>query len=122
MTNRFVPSRTWLRSLKRRHCKKLRLGEFQEFGLEVKLTFAPALDEAKYEEFFVAFVDMLEEKGLLMAGLGGSFPLAESEAFICCDARGTVSDALAQELLGWLKARPEVSTATGELLDAWYGW
>jgi uncharacterized protein len=122
MTHRYTPSATWLRHLNQRQLKKLRLGEFQEFGVHLTLNFAPALDEAQHVSFTNAAIDMLEASGLVIAGLGGGYPLAQTEAFICCEGRGSVSDVQQQAVITWFEAQPTVQSVKAERLDSWYGW
>ena len=123
MSLRITPSATWLRSLNQRQRKKLHLGEFQELGATIRLSFKEPLSEAQIEPLFNAFVDFIDPQQLMMAGFGGSLPLAKTDMFICRVGRGTLSQEDVTLLLAWLTARPEVSGAeAGGLVDAYYGF
>ncbi len=123
MSHRINPSSTWLRQLNRRQLKKLRLGEFKELALEIKLAFAQPLEDAQLDVLLNTFIDFVEHRKLTMTGFGGVLPLSETEVFVCRDGLGSVTEEDVRELLDWLNARAEISNATaGERIDAWYGF
>ncbi|WP_417069888.1 50S ribosome-binding protein YggL [Niveibacterium terrae] len=123
MSTRINPTKTQIRRLNLRQRKKLRLGEFQELGLEIRLKFAqPQQDEALWA-FADAFIDLVESRKLVLSGFGGATPLVETEIFVTRDGRGSVSEEDVAVLLDWLKAKAEVASAeTDGRIDAWYGF
>lgn len=122
MTNRPTPSATWLRNLNPRQRKKLRVGEWQEKGFELKLAFATPISAEAYLPLWDGFLSLVESRDLMAVGLGGSFPLADTDAFVCTDGPGSVSEEDRKVLLEWISAQAEVKEASaGELVDAWYG-
>lgn len=107
----------------RRQRKKLRLGEFQELGFTLYLTFHTPLDDGAFDPFWDAIIAHIEALDLCVGGLGGQLPIAEAEGFISRWGRGTVTPEQQASLLDWCRARPEVSEArASELVDAWHGW
>lgn len=112
-----------LHRLNRRQRKKLRLGEFQELIFEVRVAFREPLDEAAYDRFIDGFIDFIESRKLLVGGMGGRLPLAETDGMIAARGRGSPSDEDRRAVLAWLEARPEVVQAeAGEFVDAWHSW
>ncbi|PAV49590.1 hypothetical protein CK486_02170 [Pseudomonas sp. HAR-UPW-AIA-41] len=98
----------------RRLRKKLCVEEFQELGFELAFTFADSLSDDDYEAFFNAFLDQVEDTGLVYSG-------CDEFGFVCLAKRGSVSAEQRQALDAWLKGRKELqSYSIGELVDAWY--
>lgn len=97
----------------RRLRKKLRVGEFQEFGFDVSFQLRAGLSEVETERFWDAFLlDAIEPNGL---AFGGS-----TEGFITAWGRGSVTDTHRERVRVWLGSRAEVETVTiGPLIDAW---
>ena len=122
-----LPSHRRIRRLNLRQRKKLCVGEFQEFGFPLHITFRAGLDDAGYSAFLDEFFDLVESRSLITA-FGGSAPAdadapQQHEGFVCRDVRGSASEDDRTALLTWLQARHEVVEArAGELVDAWYGW
>ncbi|AZY48012.1 YggL family protein [Bordetella avium] len=115
--------RTRLHRWNRRQRKKLRLGEFQELGFTLHLSFHSPLDEAAYERHGDAIIERIEALGLCVGGLGGTLPIAETEGFVSSWNPGSVTPEQVSRLLEWCRARPEVKEVrAGELVDAWHGW
>lgn len=122
MSKRMNPSKTWLARLNPRQRKKLRLGEFQELGLEIRLKFAQPQQDEPLWAFAEAFIGFVESRKLVLSGFGGACPLSETEVFVTRDGRGSVGEEDVAALLEWLKARAEVAAAdTDGRIDAWYG-
>lgn len=99
----------------RRLRKKLRVGEFQEWGFEFEAELkARVLDEE------IALVDcflaeLMEPRSLSMGGWIVS-------GFIVPFGRGSATEEDREAVQGWLQARPEIQAArVGPLIDAWYG-
>jgi uncharacterized protein YggL (DUF469 family) len=123
MTNRPFPTNTWLHRLNLRQRKKLRVGEFRETGFELQLTFSAPLDAAAYMPVWEGLRAVARSRGLMLVGLGGTFPMAETDAFVCTDGPGVVAEEDRQAVIDWLATQSSVSEAdAGPLMDAWYGW
>lgn len=115
--------RTDMQRWNRRQRKKLRLGEFQELGFTLSLIFVEPLDESRFDRFVDAMIEAIESLGLCVGGLGGAFPIAETDGFVVTFRRGSVSAEEQSQLLDWLQARPELKAANAsELVDVWHGW
>lgn len=123
MTNRPFPSATWLHRLNTRQRKKMRVGEFRETGFELRLVFKEALDARAYMPVWEGLRACARGRGLMLVGLGGTFPLEETDAFVCTDGPGAVTEEDRQAIIDWLETQSSVSEAdAGPLMDAWYGW
>ena len=99
----------------RRLRKKMRLGEFQEFGFEYELKVKAELSPEQEEALMDRFVrELLVPRNLAAAGW-------VREGFVTAFARGSASDEDRQATQAWLAAQPEVGEATvSALKDAWY--
>ena len=114
---------TRLQRWNRRQRKKLHLGEFQELGFTLYLTFHAPLDVAALEPFWDAIITYIEARGLSIGGLGGRLPITEMDGFVSSWDRGPVTPEQQASLLDWCQTRPEVKQARAdELRDAWHGW
>lgn len=115
--------RTRLHRWNRRLRKKLHLGEFQELGFTLFLTFHTPLDETAYDPFWDAIIERIEALGLCVGGLGGILPIVETDGFVSSWGHGSVTPEQVSSLLDWCRSRPEVKGArASELVDAWHGW
>ena len=105
--------------MKKRLRKKLRLGEFKEFGFEITVEMAEGLNEEQLDAFISIFAEeALEKNGLDFEGGGNT---SELFGFVVLNKRGSVSEDQRSIVEVWLKERTEVKNATiGELVDAWY--
>lgn len=99
----------------RRLRKKMRVGEFQEFGFEYQLTVKQDLNPEQEDALMDRFVsDLLVPRNLAAAGW-------VSEGFVTAFERGSATEADREATQAWLAAQPEVAEATvSELKDAWY--
>lgn len=99
----------------RRIRKKLRLGEFQEFGFNLSFRLRDGLAEDEQVHFWDAFIlDAIERNGLAYGG-------GDSDGFACAWGRGSADESHRERVRDWLAARPEVvSVEVGPLVDAWY--
>jgi uncharacterized protein len=106
--------------MRKRLRKKLRKGEFKEFGCEVHFSLNPELDDPERESFIDAFlIEAMEARGL---GFGGGGELDWSGYVSLLGRRGSVSESDRASIDRWLRARPEVvAHEVGPLTDAWYG-
>lgn len=108
--------------LNRRQRKKHHVGEFQEMGFTLNLRFKEPQPEVEVDQFWEAFIPVLDELRLLLVGLGGPLPILVTDAFVSAET-GSVSDVQRDAVLAWLRASPVVAEATAtEWQDAWYGW
>jgi uncharacterized protein YggL (DUF469 family) len=98
----------------RRVRKKLRVGEFQQFGFDVSFRLRDTLREDELVRFWDAFIlDAIERNRLAFGG--------GTDGFVCAWGRGSLNDSHRELLRGWLTARPEVlSSQVGPLVDAWH--
>jgi len=98
----------------RRLRKKLRVGEFQEFGFEYELTW-PSRPPVEQQERFIdqLLADVVEPRGLSMGGgVNGGFISAR---------KGSPSDEDRAAFKAWLRRWPGVlAVEVGPLRDAWY--
>jgi uncharacterized protein len=100
----------------RRLRKKLRLGEFQELGFSVDVTFRRQLTSDESDAFIEALLSELIEPRRLAYG-GGT-----SGGFVVHERRGSVTEADREAVVAWLRARKDVEKVNaGGLVDAWYG-
>ena len=99
----------------RRQRKKMRVGEFQEFGFEYELKVGQALAPEQEEALMDRFVrELLVPRNLAAAGW-------VREGFVTAFARGSATEDDRQAKQAWLAAQPEVAEATvSALKDAWY--
>ena len=72
-----IPSAKKLKRLNRLQRKKLRVDEFQELVFKVRVAFHQPLDEAAYDPFMDAFIDLIEARRLIERRRDGR-PLAIS--------------------------------------------
>ncbi len=112
-----------VRRLNQRQRKKLHLAEFQEFVFDVKIKFRSPMDVDGLEPLLEDLFDFVESKGMLVAGMGGSFPVVETECYVQQAGRGSPSEEDRQTVTAWFKARPEVESAeAGDFVDGWHGY
>ena len=101
------------RNRNRRLRKKLRVGEFQEFGFDISFSLRPELPEADTIRFWDEFIlEAIENHSLAFGG--------GTEGFVTAWGRGTTTDTHREIVRAWLTSRPEVVSAqAGPLVDAW---
>jgi uncharacterized protein YggL (DUF469 family) len=104
----------------RRQRKKLRIGEFQEFGFEIYATFREAIDDKQIDTFLDAFViECVELNGLAFGGWAHK----RLSGYVTRAVHPRSAAETDRELvLNWLTGRNELDDLkVGELSDAWYG-
>ncbi|MNZ80456.1 hypothetical protein D3C78_990890 [compost metagenome] len=103
---------------KRRLLKKLRLGEFQEFGFSLELTYDPAqIDE---DTLFDAWIDFVEAQGWSFGG--GVNDGNELTGYLCQFGTGSLTEADRETTRLWLESQPWCKTfEVGPLSDCWHG-
>jgi len=105
--------------MKKRLRKKLRRGEFQELGFEVRFRAVDDISDEAFDNVADAFISQAIEANGLICGGGGKKP--EWEVFVTLDRQGSATEAHRQAVQRWLATRPEVTTIqVGPLVDAWY--
>lgn len=99
----------------RRLRKKLRLGEFQEWGFRFEADLRARSPDEEIALVDSLLAEVVEPRRL---ALGGWI----TRGFIVPFGRGSVTDDDRQAVQRWLQARPEIKTArVGPLIDAWHG-
>ena len=95
--------------------KKLRIGDFKEYGFAVGFRLSESLTPTAGDDFWSRFIgNLIEERGL---AFGGS-----EEGFITKFGRGSATEDDRTAVSHWLKNQPEVErVVVGPLEDAWYG-
>jgi uncharacterized protein YggL (DUF469 family) len=102
----------------RRLRKKLRVGEFQEFGVTIDLTFNQTVLE--FEQALDELLAYVESQGYVFGG-GGSMTCNEISGFLCKSERGTLTETQVTELKGWLQQMPWVTEfSVSGFIDAWH--
>jgi len=105
--------------VRKRLCKKLHVGEFQELGFEARFRVADNLSPDAFDAVVDAFISEAIEAHGLVCGGGGKKP--EWKVFVTREGWGSATEEHRQVMATWLVARPEVKTVQiGPLVDAWY--
>jgi len=102
---------------KRRLRKKLRVGEFREYGLHFGFT----LDESKidFDTALNQWIDFVERQSW---GFGGGGMSDQISGFVTQFSRGSLTDKDQAALKTWFEAQAWIKTFTvGDLVDAWHG-
>lgn len=102
-----------------RQRKKLRLGEFQEFGFHATAQLVKPLPPEEHEAFIDALIAAAEEHNMTIAGGIGDDGL---QLFVGHAAkRQSATNEQREALRAWLAARPELTNIeVSELEDAWF--
>lgn len=110
-----MPAPPPVRRRSKRLEKKLRIGEFQEYGFAVGFRLGESLTPKGCDEFWDAFIgEVIEARGL---AFGGS-----EEGFVTRYGRGSATEEDRAAVSQWLAQRPGVErVVVGPLQDAWYG-
>jgi uncharacterized protein len=109
------------KEMKKRLRKKKRLGEFREFGFEVRFELATGLDTDERDVLIDAFIfEAIEANGLQFGG-GGTDAWS---GFVMLDRdRGSATEDHRQVVKAWLEQQSDITNVrVGELRDGWYGW
>lgn len=103
----------------RRQRKKLRLGEFIEFGFSVQATLRDPADQGAIDALLDDFIDCIEARGLIVGGgIGEALHLFVTSG----NAREPLTEAKREYVSDWLAGRAEFSKVeVGSLTDAWHG-
>jgi hypothetical protein len=100
--------------------KKVRKGEFTEYGFTVQYRVDASLDARAIDELLDRFLlEAVEANDLHCGGGGGP---TDWEFFVCANGRRSATDGERQRVEGWLRKQAHVRTPrVGELEDAWHG-
>ena len=95
--------------------KKLRVGEFKEYGFAVGFRVSEALSPKAKDEFWASFIgELIEKRGLAFGG--------NEEGYITKFGRGSATEEDREAVGKWLEERPGIERViVGPLEDAWYG-
>lgn len=104
--------------MKKRLRKKLRLGEFREFGFEISFRLSDELDQPGLDRFWDSFIgEAIEARGLMCGGACGR----AWNVFVTRTGRRSATEEDRRDLIGWLEQHSNVSDARiGPLIDAWH--
>ena len=105
--------------MKKRQRKKLRLGEFQELGFEIRYQTAGDLPKEERDALLFDLLDnALEKNGLLAGGIGEN-PI---DLFVVADDnRGSVTEEQRLAVQQWLAGDSRIAEfQITPLIDAWY--
>jgi len=99
----------------RRLRKKLRIGEFQEFGFELSVVFNSILNDGAESNFLDDLIDEVITPNGLSFGGGIDY------GYITLSKRGSATLEDIKSVSSWLDLRNEIkSFQVGALQDAWY--
>lgn len=100
---------------KRRLQKKLRLGEFQEFGFSLEVNYTGDLDDVLDQ-----WITFVESEGWVF--VGGATEDGEFTGYLCLNDVGSLTEADRETTRLWLEKQSWVkSFELGELSDCWHG-
>lgn len=106
--------------MNKRMRKKRRVGEFREFGFEVRAQLRPELDQGARLAYIDRFIDAIAARRLCFGG--GCGLDGKLEGFITFDGRGSAGEEDREALQAFLVSDKDVvSSELGELKDAWHG-
>ncbi len=119
MLNR-LPSARRLHRLNRRQRKKLRVGEFQERVIDIRVTLGAPLAPQALDAFLAAFMQLIESRHAPLHRHGGLYVL-EGQEQLSAWWRGAPTEADRAAVQAWLEQRAEVAACeVGTPVDAWY--
>lgn len=105
--------------MKKRLRKKKRVGEFTQYGFEVRVLFREGTSEREIDAFVDAWTDAVEARGLMY---GGGTDERTMNVFVTRAARGSATEEDRAALGRFLEASSVVlAPGVGELVDAWRG-
>lgn len=102
---------------KRRHRKKLHLGEFQQLGIALRAGFPDGFDEDRREQAMLSLIRAIEAAGL---AYGGGDSASGMEGYVYAQDGRSCEEADRELLRGALTDAGFVDIEVGALSDAWY--
>ena len=103
---------------KRRHRKKLHLGEFRQLGIAISAGFPAGFDADRREQAMLALIERIEALGL---AYGGGDSASGMEGYVHAPGQRSCDEADRQALRVALGECGFTEVAVGPLTDAWYG-
>ena len=104
--------------MKKRLRKKLRLGEFQELGFEVRFRVSEVVPDAGLDEFWDRFIGGAIEANRLVCGGGCG---REWDVVVSPEGRGSATEEHRALVGKWLRDNGDVEAIQiGELVDVWH--
>lgn len=105
---------------KRRLRKKLRLGEFQEFGFTFELTYDSATTDL--DGALDQLIDFVEAQGWVFGG-GGNPDESEITGYLCQAGVGSMTEEDREKTRQWMDAQPWCKNhEIGPLSDCWHNF
>jgi uncharacterized protein len=102
----------------RRLRKKLRVGEFQEFGVIIDLTFNDT--DLEFEQAIDELLAYVEARECVFCG-GGELVGNNISGFVCQSERGTLTETQVNELKSWLQKTSWITEfSVSDLIDVWH--
>lgn len=102
----------------RRLRKKLRVGEFQEFGVNIELVFNHT--NLEFEQAIDELLDYVEAQECVFYG-GGKLAGNNISGFVCRSERGSLTETQVNELKNWLQQTPWITTfSVSGFIDVWH--
>jgi uncharacterized protein len=99
----------------RRLRKKLHIGEFREWGFQIRARMANEIDHQLFSDRFIS--EAIEANGLLFGGTCWQ----RVDGFVVFSGSGSANENHQKVIAAWLKGQPEViDFDVGPLVDAWY--
>jgi uncharacterized protein YggL (DUF469 family) len=102
---------------KRRHRKKLHLGEFQQQGIAVSAGFPAGFDEARREQAMLALIGRIESLGL---AYGGGDSASGMDGYVYALGGRSCAEPDRVAVRAALEDSGFVEINVGPLSDAWY--
>ncbi|EIU7172588.1 50S ribosome-binding protein YggL [Pseudomonas aeruginosa] len=99
----------------RRLRKKLRIAEFREFGIDIRIVFCKKV--ISFDAALDLWIDFVESKGWAFAG-GGNEGGESFSGFICHPGRGTLDEPDTLAIQEWSKKQDWIKNVTQNLQDA----
>jgi len=98
--------------------KKLRLGEFRQFGFELTFALPPTATVPELDQFWDRFIlGFIEARGLMCGGACGR----AWSVFVTPERRRSATEHDRAAARDWLADQPDVrDVSVGPLVDAWH--
>ncbi|MDN0075935.1 50S ribosome-binding protein YggL [Crenobacter sp. SG2303] len=114
-------SRRRLSRLSERQKKKLRVGEYQELGFRLEATLNEGVDVTSEDILLDEWLVEVERHDVSFGGHFAAGKPSTLNGMVFPVGRGGVDAGTRDQLVAWLKGRPEVAQLeAGELIDVWY--
>ena len=102
--------------MKKRLRKKLKKGEFTEYGFEIEITFNDNVTEQEFDKWINSFIEEIEKNNLLFGGASG---LNNFEGFVT-SVKKSVTENQKLAIENWISKQKIIKKySISELIDAW---